>query len=400
VKNFLSHLFLVFFGIVTGLLILEVGIRVTLQDIVSRPNKYYRYHQVLGWEKIPNSSGKFKSSEYRFSVRYNAKGLRDQDYSYKKTPGIFRILLLGDSFVEGYGVEAEQIFGEVLEKKLNTNLRKYSQIQVINAGTGGYSTAQELLFFQKEGRKYQPDLVILSFYVDDTYNNAHQSSGIFGNPFFSLSDNKIKLHLPSLKKDTSASNRYLTQENSNPISYIKKWLRSHSALYILSVNLIFENFPRLKQPFIKLGLIGEGKVPPEFRLAFSREDEQEPWLITEGIIARLNEEVQKEKARLIILFIPNQIQVYPEDWERKKEFYGIKEADLDLRKSNKKLKDICMNLKIDFIDPTDIFRRQAQEGSRLYYKFDGHLNREGHALVAKLIYDYLLKKRLIPLSDT
>ena len=65
-----------------------------------------------------------------------------------------RVLVLGDSFTWGFGVEQEQIFTEVIE-----NSRK--DVEVINAGVSGYSPDQELIWLREQGMHFQPDLVLL-----------------------------------------------------------------------------------------------------------------------------------------------------------------------------------------------------------------------------------------------
>ncbi|MBU1849701.1 MAG: hypothetical protein KKH40_03155, partial [Nanoarchaeota archaeon] len=47
---------------------------------------------------------------------------------------------------------------------LNENKLDY---EVINLGVSGYGTDQELILLQKEGLKYNPDVVILGFYLEN-----------------------------------------------------------------------------------------------------------------------------------------------------------------------------------------------------------------------------------------
>lgn len=44
----------------------------------------------------------------------NAHGFRDFDYSYSKEPGVFRIVVIGDSVAEGQGVKIRDTFAKVL----------------------------------------------------------------------------------------------------------------------------------------------------------------------------------------------------------------------------------------------------------------------------------------------
>jgi hypothetical protein len=111
-----------------------------------------------------NYVGRFDNHEFRTIVRINSKGLRDKEYPYEKPPGRTRCLLLGDSFVFGWGVEAEESVGKVMEER-DDNL------DVINAGCSGWSTKQEVAFFKEEGLRYHPDIVLLFFCENDPYEN-------------------------------------------------------------------------------------------------------------------------------------------------------------------------------------------------------------------------------------
>ena len=78
----------------------------------------------LGYpEEIPsksahraNVSKSLKSIEFEYQFTTNELGLRYPHIPVKKPAGERRILMLGDSFTEGVGVEADQSFGVLLER--------------------------------------------------------------------------------------------------------------------------------------------------------------------------------------------------------------------------------------------------------------------------------------------
>ncbi|MCH8045073.1 MAG: hypothetical protein IID44_15285 [Planctomycetes bacterium] len=133
-----------------------------------RTGHKYLYDSELGWRNIPN----WKATTFGHQLTINSKGLRDREYEYDKPAGWRRILVLGDSFAWGYGVADEEIFTEVLEDRFE---REGTKWQVINAGVSGWGTDQQLLYLQSEGLKYQPDVVVLAFYVGNDLTNNTQS---------------------------------------------------------------------------------------------------------------------------------------------------------------------------------------------------------------------------------
>jgi hypothetical protein len=119
---------------------------------------------LMSHEHAPNRHAKLMG----VTVTTGSQGLRDRDYSPTKTEGEYRILALGDSLTFGWGVPVEQTYPKVLEQMLNSNRSGESPIfQVINAGVGNYNTVQEVAYFKERGLSYQPDEVVLGFYIND-----------------------------------------------------------------------------------------------------------------------------------------------------------------------------------------------------------------------------------------
>jgi hypothetical protein len=100
--------------------------------------------------------------------------LRSDKIPLEKSRDVYRILILGDSFAFGEGVEIEERF----DRQLKSLLIRGKRPEIINAGVMGYGTDQEFLYFIHEGLKFNPDLVILMTYENDLediildYNNT------------------------------------------------------------------------------------------------------------------------------------------------------------------------------------------------------------------------------------
>ena len=128
----------------------------TLKQPVSDPR--------LSFAHRPNSSAFLMGAQ----VDINSHGLRDREYSESKPPDVFRVLMLGDSTTFGWGVREEDTAAKFLERKLNANPPPgYSKVEVLNAGVGNYDTVQEVTYYETRGRVFNPDLVILVFFIND-----------------------------------------------------------------------------------------------------------------------------------------------------------------------------------------------------------------------------------------
>jgi lysophospholipase L1-like esterase len=97
-------------------------------------------------------------------VRTNSRGLRDREFSLERRPGVRRILMLGDSLTFGWGVPLEDTFSKRIEAMYRSD---GLAAEVINSGVGNWNTIQQVRFFETEGVKYEPDIVVLNYFVND-----------------------------------------------------------------------------------------------------------------------------------------------------------------------------------------------------------------------------------------
>jgi hypothetical protein len=187
--RFLINLVLLIISTVVALLLSEIIVLLMgwrPMYVSPERDRFWRYDSLLGWGHQPGQEGIFETPQFRTSLRINQKGLRDREYSYERENGTGRILVLGDSFAWGYGVEESERFSELLETSLG--------VEVINAGVSGYSTDQELLWFRDEGVKYDADLVILVFTGNDIGDNYRELvNTIYYKPRFALEEGQLIL---------------------------------------------------------------------------------------------------------------------------------------------------------------------------------------------------------------
>src|SRR5262249_8632613 len=129
-----------------------------------------QFDAALGWTKTPSTSLRRHTSEFDVTLSTNSRGLReDESLGYAKARGVTRVLIAGDSFTLGYTVDRPDTLSELLEERMRAEGRN---AQVINGGTEGYSTDQEVLWLAREGVKYSPDVVVLQMYENDIFWNG------------------------------------------------------------------------------------------------------------------------------------------------------------------------------------------------------------------------------------
>lgn|SRR5262249_18021740 len=112
---------------------------------------------VLDWRYVPNSQVKVGTVVYA----YNSVGFRGEEHAIEKSPGITRVVVVGDSVTEGAGVEWKSVFASRLQSQVDASF------EVINIAAAGLNTPQEVHLLEQQGLRYNPDLVILNFVLND-----------------------------------------------------------------------------------------------------------------------------------------------------------------------------------------------------------------------------------------
>ncbi len=101
------------------------------------------------------------------TIHVNPLGLRGEPPVTPKPPGRPRVLVLGDSTWFGHGVADEETFGEQVEARF---AESGVDVEVLNGGIPGYSTAQTALLMEELGWDLDPDLLLVGSLWSD--NNA------------------------------------------------------------------------------------------------------------------------------------------------------------------------------------------------------------------------------------
>lgn len=224
----------------------------------------------------------------------NNKGFRNtENFDYSKTPGTFRVLSLGDSHTQGAEVRQALTFSSVLERALTRD----APAQVLNTGVSGFSTAEQLVFLEQEGIRYQPDAVVVGFYANDFSDNI--KAGLFKlDEQNNLQISKYE-HIPGVAIQ-------------NVIYRIPgiKWLSENSYFYSLLFNKVWNYFKIKLSESAKQQARGEHAIPQNtadaFELAIPTNTDYTDYEIAlaAALLERMHKFCTERGIRFIVVDIP------------------------------------------------------------------------------------------------
>ena len=144
---------------------------------------FFQHDRLLGWRGVPHAAGPFRGLDFDVTVTLDENGCRNDNPTYVE--GLRNILVLGDSYGWGWGVEDEDMFHREM-------MRMDGTLNVYNLSAPGYGTDQEYLqlrqFLEAEpGRRYAG--TILLFYQNDFEDTAAALRYSYPKPMFVLDGN-------------------------------------------------------------------------------------------------------------------------------------------------------------------------------------------------------------------
>jgi len=112
----------------------------------------------------PNFQQHFQNLEFAYEVKTNSQGIRYREVPLEKPDTTTRVVVVGDSFTEGVGVEAEQTFTSLLEKRFSSPEKP---VEFINCGLAATWPMQYARILFHLCLNYEPDAVLIALYAND-----------------------------------------------------------------------------------------------------------------------------------------------------------------------------------------------------------------------------------------
>lgn len=358
----------------------EVSARLLLRD-VQRPGATINIDP--DYVFLPKPGGRLRvtfnvsPTEKRHVLhQLSEQGLRDRYYG-PKAPNEFRILMLGDSFTQGYPVAPEDTIPKALERMLAENSFS-KQVSVINAGCIAAGPIQELGILRTIGLSLKPDLVILQLFPSNDIEDSLGKSATFRRAY----------------NEQGTRIKYRVARGCEFPFRAELFLRRHSHLYcaLCTINdrnwvaLLFYHcriYPEFARP----------ELPPSEDRPFFLEMNLKNWYpeleqgfaLLQHYVREIRDECRQHDIDLIVYCIPECNDVSDSLWSRWTSEYP---NTYERWKSVDMCERFLAQEGIRCISLRDMLRDYPKIED-VYFIMDGHTTEKGNTMIADKIRDYL-----------
>lgn len=265
----------------------------------------------------------------------NSLSMRHDEIAIPKPSGLFRLVYLGDSipwhrpgFVD-YTRES---------------LTQSASVEVINASTPGYTTYQESLFLETYVLPTSPDLVLLTYCMNDNHKFLHQFD--------------------------EHANMLITREAKDSLLKDSLFNGIVSSSYLLTRVRLAQLSRRDDEA--RVGWEGAGDVGIAWQ--------DRPWIDFEKHLVRMRDLLSNSGSKFAMIVFPIEGQ--------------FNESDDYVLKPQRLLKGLCDRYDVPCLDLFPSFYERQEQGVDLFQ--DGmHLSEEGHRLAAEEILEFLAAQGLL-----
>lgn len=371
-RRTIANIWLVIFSIAIAYFAVDLAAGYLLIKPLSPPlvPDPYVHHRL-----VPNSNAQFTQQDFSYVQRVNNLGLRGADQPIAKPPNTIRVVMLGDSFTMGKGVEDSETFSVGVQRILNERLAACGSVlraEVLNAGVDSYAPILSYIQFTRDIAPLRPDLVIHNLDVSDLVQEAAYRR------IAKFSATGEPLAVPQREQ----RHRTLNERARN-------WVEQHH--YLTRLLLYFVN--RLfgyKDVSLRAVVTQATFETAAHTLVGDTVDRSEQWAGLFDSIRRLRSAATGAGADYVLTVYPWGHQVNDREWVPGRFSFVPSDAKVS-DASTRRLESFAVSDDIVLLNLFPLFR--AYSGSLpLYFSYDNHLTPQGHRWMAKGIAGFLTQR--------
>lgn len=329
-----------------------------------------RHHKLT-----PNTDSRFEQPDFSYIQHVNSLGIRGRESSFKKPSRHYRVLMLGDSFTMGKGVEDDQTFSALLQVSLNE--RKAcgeATFEVLNGGVDSYAPVLSYLQLSGDLAPLEADLVLLDLDLSDLLQEAaYRAEAVYD------STGEI-VGVPGSTRPLLLSQR------------IRSWIDQHT--FFTRLLFFYTNKLLGYRDFSVQGIVT--RANPEllkYTLAGDAINRDAQWAQIFDSIEKIKKLAEKRSMAFALVVYPWGHQINEAEWVPGRDNFIPKGSIV----SDKYLDTIYQWSKQREVELISLFPdlRAYRGNAPLYFKYDMHWTAEGHKVVAAALEKYLVERHLV-----
>lgn len=334
--------------------------------------------------KFPGAAGR---AAHSVSFQTNAQGCRGSEMPTARTPGTYRILVLGDDSICGPAADEKYTVATRIRQLVSATSQ--TPVEVINAGVPGYCPLLSWMQFEQDLAELKPNLVILHFDMSDVADDMHYRRYFTPAPAIRTADAGTSSSSRSLTAPIPAACPHPSLVGAAGSKMTNAALESflnHSAIASWAMGLS-KNYVEQLRP--NAAIVAPVDCP------YAWITDSPPDLRTQvrhalAPIARLKESVRRNGGQLLVTTCPVLWQVLPSDDAREltRRFQISGVTPFTSRLPFEVLREYCQRLGVPCCDASEAFR-SSDVRSRLFSRTTPMLSEYGMALYAREIVAFL-----------
>ena len=280
------------------------------------------------------------------------------DYKVERTPGVMRIAVVGDSYVEALQVRHDRSLGELMAQQLSAKVGR--PVEVYRFGIGGAPLSQYLHMAEREVARYRPDWIVVL-----VVNNDFNKSFDFVQGRYTSSFLKLKLENAQVVGEIQPTPWAPTSTD---------WVR-HTAV-ARYIYYRWQVRPGRVRDLFLASARAEGDSPPARSTIPKRQNVE---IATEYMIGRLSDVGKSIGARLLLATDGDRAAIY--------EGRGDRTPPL-----SRLVADQARRTGVAYLDLHPHFLTDwNRHGLPFDFQSDYHWNERGHAVSARAVADAIVR---------
>jgi len=345
---------------------------------------FFQYDPDLGFRVNPDTPGT------------NQYGFNDRDYPLEKAPGNYRIVVIGDSF--SWAGALDENYTALLEQQFEAYYGA-PKVEVINVGFPMADPLMYLEMLKKYGLMFQPDLVVLGFFVgNDLHTPVNQKRIILNDTFIDIDRTKeVKLFGYPLIGQSRVwlflQQRYRIFQEQLRLQQAQQQTQGHFELMESAIaqdtpdpnpspdppalysEQTFLEIERWKLEINNIPDYQAGKFTPQFEYSLQA-------------VVEMAEILKAENIPFLVAIYPSEYQIDQTLANKIFTAYELNPEDYDLELPQKVVIETLEAHGIDYLDMLEPFQEAGKE-QVLYILRDTHWNLTGNQLAANLLFKRL-----------